>query len=660
MDMPYLPKKESLIPIVSALLLVCLIGLSGPVKAEAAASPVSGKLRIFVQATSGQGPDRGWGTPHSEYEKSMRKWVQKILDGKGIYDVVPRGEIERAFPGLPSSAWSWKLNDYARAVEVGKGLHAEYAMIIERHFFPSTSIKIVLINLNTRKTYETLEFFSGGKKGNYYNWLKIGFDKIFSDANSDLLATAVAKGTVAYNDIEQTKKELHTLRKRDDRKEVSQKAPAEADTSPMDEPGREDKIAVLEKRLSRLADTFAQLTKMTQLLEAERKKTEDLNRKLRERKERERELLTQLKTDSQNPPIIVIASPQEGYRTEAGTVLLSGVVEDDRGIQEISISLNGRRLNQEHARGVRVKGKDPATHFDFARNITLNKGENRLSIRAVDSDGLVSEKILSVTKTEKRGNIWAVVIGINDYSGVRKLKYAVNDATALYNLLVDTMKIPRDNVTLLTNRDASLTSIRSTLGTKLKGKAGREDMVIIYFAGHGATERDAMSPDGDGLEKYILPCDADLNDLYSTALPMREISHIFRRIQSERLVFIADSCYSGASGGRTIGLSDTRASISEKFLERIAHGKGRVIITASSANEVSAEDRKLGHGVFTYYLLEALKGKADMDSDGLITVDETYRYVSDRVSRATGQEQHPVKKGTVEGRLVLGVSRQSK
>jgi uncharacterized caspase-like protein len=136
---------------------------------------------------------------------------------------------------------------------------------------------------------------------------------------------------------------------------------------------------------------------------------------------------------------------------------------------------------------------------------------------------------------------------------------------------------------------------------------------------------------------------------------MGEISRIFKRIRSERLVFIADSCYSGASGGRTIDIAGIRANISDAFLERITSGKGRVIMTASGANEVSAENDELRQGVFTYFLIEGLKGKADADRDGLITVDEVYRYVSDKVPQATGQEQHPVKKGTVEGRLVLGI-----
>ncbi len=73
------------------------------------------------------------------------------------------------------------------------------------------------------------------------------------------------------------------------------------------------------------------------------------------------------------------------------------------------------------------------------------------------------------------------------------------------------------------------------------------------------------------------------------------------------------------------------------------------------ANELSTEDDRLEHGVFTYFLLKGLRREADMDSNGVITVDELYLYVSREVPRATGQEQHPVKKGFVEGQLILGI-----
>ena len=53
--------------------------------------------------------------------------------------------------------------------------------------------------------------------------------------------------------------------------------------------------------------------------------------------------------------------------------------------------------------------------------------------------------------------------------------------------------------------------------------------------------------------------------------------------------------------------------------------------------------------------LKGLKGVADFDKDGIITVDEAYNYVSINVPLATGQAQHPVKKGSVEGQLIIGI-----
>jgi hypothetical protein len=420
---------------------------------------------------------------------------------------------------------------------------------------------------------------------------------------------------------------------------------------------KEDKIAQLQERLEKLLESQAQLDEMKKELEEEKKKTSLLAEELGEKEKREQELLTQLAQGVKNPPVIMIASPKDGGTIEANSIRISGVAEDEQGIERLEILINGQPLEEKAGRGMRLQKDASSRRIEFNEPLTLQAGENQIKVRAVDSDGFSSEKTLVVRYVELRKNIWAVVVGINDYPNTRQLKWAVNDARAFYRHLIDVMQVPHENVTLLLNQDAGLSRLRSTLGTHLKKMAGKEDMVIIYFAGHGATEKDVLSPDGDGLEKYILPYDVDPEDLYASALPMREVSHIFYRIQSQRIIFIADACYSGASGGRTISLSGIRANISDAFLDRIATGKGTVIMTASGANEVSAEDEKLQHGVFTFYLLEGLAGAADADKDGLISVDEIYQYVSVQVPRATGQEQHPVKKGTVEGRLILGIIR---
>ena len=473
-------------------------------------------------------------------------------------------------------------------------------------------------------------------------------------ASADQYKRLYAAEAETAREVEKTKKQLQVLKKTEDAAsakdlpekqtghEVVAKSAAPAKTSP--------EIQNLEAKLATLENTLKQLEETKKQLMAEREKTSRLTNELASREEQENKM-----PGSQYPPLLLIASPGDGHETEKSMVQLVGVVEDNIGLSNFEIFINDRSFSSKNSRGMAVSAAKPSKRFEFKEQLPLTKGANRIKVRATDADGQVTEKVFVVHQIQSVRNIWAVVIGIDTYPNISRLKYGVSDARAFYSFLGENNRIPPENVTLLINEQATLTNLRSLLGTKLKRNASKEDMVIIYFAGHGATERDKMSPDGDGLEKYILPYDADPKDLYASALPMREISHILHRIQSERLVFIADACYSGASGGRTVNLMGYRAQITDAYLDRIAAGKGRVIITASGANEVSTEKDELQHGVFTYFLLEGLRGPADFDNDGLVTVDEAYRYVSDTVPGATAQEQHPVKKGAVEGQLVLGV-----
>ncbi len=446
-------------------------------------------------------------------------------------------------------------------------------------------------------------------------------------------------------EIKSAKAQMGTLLK-----EISQ----QSDQPSADLQQREEE---LESRLVELTGKLQQIDEMNRELLQEKEKAAQLSQELEDRERRERELISRISAGAKVPPLLLITSPEDGRHNEADSARLAGAVEDDQGLMRLEVLVNGRPVENGNARGVRpVEGTAPK-RLSFERRIPLAQGANRIQVRATDTDGLTSERVLTVHYSANRRRVWAVVVGINDYPQLPKLKYAVNDAQGFRRFLVEENRVPAENITLLLNDQASLKNLRSALGTRLKNAAGLDDMVIIYFAGHGATERDASSADGDGLEKYLLPWETDPADLYSTAMPMREIAHIFGRIRSDRLIFIADSCYSGASGGRTISVTGTRANITDGFLERLSGGRGKVIITASAANEVSVEKDELQHGVFTYYLLEGLRGPADLDRDGAVTVDEAYRYVSEKVPRATGQEQHPVKKGEVEGHIVLSITR---
>ncbi|RPH49251.1 MAG: hypothetical protein EHM85_14515 [Desulfobacteraceae bacterium] len=414
---------------------------------------------------------------------------------------------------------------------------------------------------------------------------------------------------------------------------------------------KEKKIAELNERLQKAIQALHDVEEMKkrmslQLAEQQKKEAQFVARLDAMETERTKQ--------PKNIPVIAIATPKDGTTVDSEYIALAGVAEHEKGIEKFEILLNGESAHLKDQRGIHIAQKE-IKRIEFSERIHLREGKNNITILAQEKEGIITEKTITVYMAKKKGEIWAVIIGINKYRNLPSLKYAVNDAREVYRYMVEVNQVPKDHLWLLLDEDATLDRIRSALGTQLRRKAGKEDMVIVYLAGHGATEKDTSSPDGDGLEKYILPHNADPSDLYASAMPMGEISRIFQRISSEKLVFLTDTCYSGASGGRTILISGTRANVSSAFLDRLSQGKGRMIIAASDANQVSAEKDELKHGVFTYYMLEGLGGKADFDGDGVITLDEIYRYVSVKVPQATGQDQHPVKKGEMTGEIILGV-----
>jgi len=257
---------------------------------------------------------------------------------------------------------------------------------------------------------------------------------------------------------------------------------------------------------------------------------------------------------------------------------------------------------------------------------------------------------------------WAVVIGIAKYqdSRIRALKYTVRDAQAVYQFLTDPAGggFPRDNVRLLLNEQATQRAIKNTLGQFLPERAVQGDLVFMYYAGHGAPEVDRAKREPDGFSKYLVPYDADYADLYSTGINMGEVKDFFDRIESDRVVFVMDACFSGASGGRGFANvprgRDVRGT--GNYLDRLAEGKGRVILTASDANELSLELDSLRHGLFTYHFLQGLRGRADRLGRGYVSLQDVYAYTYEQVareSRRAGGSQSPRLKGDLAGDIIL-------
>jgi len=271
--------------------------------------------------------------------------------------------------------------------------------------------------------------------------------------------------------------------------------------------------------------------------------------------------------------------------------------------------------------------------------------ETAYSIEPVTEKPAKMEKIVT---SPKIGNYYAVVIGIGKYKDDRipKLKYTTVDAEEIYKILTDPQygNFPENQVKLLIDEHATYYNIKSAIGTWLKRNTRKNDTVIIFFAGHGAPEDE---------KTYWVTYNANIDDLYGTALSNDEIADMLDRVEAKKMVAFLDSCYSAATVNRT----DKKRSIMIKkdpFLK--FKGKGRVIITSSDGKEQSVEIDKFGHGVFTYFLLKALKGDADKNSDGYIELDEVWDYVKYRVTdtaRKYGSTQTPILDGSYSAGIVL-------
>jgi ATP-dependent DNA helicase len=231
-------------------------------------------------------------------------------------------------------------------------------------------------------------------------------------------------------------------------------------------------------------------------------------------------------------------------------------------------------------------------------------------------------------------------VGVDRYESpaISDLSCARRDATTLDALFSDTL----GGASRLLTEDRAT---RANIEAEFAALAGcdPEDTVVIGFSGHGSETHE------------LIPFDADPAKLGTTAIPLDLLQDWFTRIPAKRLVFFLDCCFSGGLGSKVLQTEikprDLRSA--EAKLESIA-GNGRLIFTASRADQPAFEDTKHGHGFLTLYLIEALRGAEEVVQAARIPIYRLLEHVSARVASAAAQfglQQHPTMKGNIDGDL---------
>lgn len=223
----------------------------------------------------------------------------------------------------------------------------------------------------------------------------------------------------------------------------------------------------------------------------------------------------------------------------------------------------------------------------------------------------------------------ALIIGIDAYTKWPRLQHAVRDARAMEALLVTRFGFRPENVTSLIDAQATRANILRVLNDKLTdaGNVKRDDRVMVFFAGHGSTRKLASGRDVG----YIIPVDASLNDVATSGISMPQLQEVAEALSAKHVLFLVDACYSG------LGLTRGARATPRNFLSDNARRIGRQMITAGGADQEVADDGPGGHSVFTWTVLQALGGKADLNEDGVITGTELAAYVAPAVSAIAQQ-----------------------
>lgn len=259
--------------------------------------------------------------------------------------------------------------------------------------------------------------------------------------------------------------------------------------------------------------------------------------------------------------------------------------------------------------------------------------------------------------TESLGTGHAVVIGIAKYGNVPPLPDAVlNDARDVAETLISSAYCGYDahNVHLLLDNDASLERMRRILAS-VAATSSPDDSVIIFFSGHGARLGDPEDP-----ESALLPVDCDVRNLEATSLSEAEFSSTLQQFAAQRLLVLIDACHSGGAGrlkSDRIG-KPQNLGFSEKSLDRLSQGVGRVLIASSRASEESLVFSNARNSVFTSHLLDALRGRASTRGDGVIRVFDLFSHVSEMVQRDVPGSQHPIfKANDLEDNFAVALDR---
>jgi len=202
---------------------------------------------------------------------------------------------------------------------------------------------------------------------------------------------------------------------------------------------------------------------------------------------------------------------------------------------------------------------------------------------------------------------YALLIGVEKFQDMEDFpEDKIDDGViAMQDLLLSSKNWKKENIKILLNENATKENIHDSIVNWLDGKETEKDVVLYYFTGHSLKMPLLKRNKGNA---YSFPYDIKDFDYSEDKITDIELDSWLDELESNHLTIILDTCYSG----RMVSLRQDN----------------RVILTAGGKYFFCGVDESdaLGHGIFTFFLLQGFKGIADINNDGWVTSEEAFRY----------------------------------
>ncbi len=353
--------------------------------------------------------------------------------------------------------------------------------------------------------------------------------------------------------------------------------------------------------------------------------------------------------EDKDPPIIKIA---KNFTFNSSSYSITGEVKDNKS-DIIYIEVDGIISDTKDGKFIIDRFSPVSERIEI---VAIDKWGNRSKPSIIDIKINKEKKTLAkklerldprLNKIDPKENRVALIIGIENYLKTPKASFANLDAEFFYEYAKNTFGVKEENIKLLVNEEANLIDTLTTLNKWLPSKINKNTTeLFVYYAGHGLAST-------DGKELYFLPQDGDSDLLVRTGISRTELYESIKKLSPKNITIFLDTCYSGVSR------DDKTLLASARPVRIIANDKDTpdnfTVFSASQLDQISSGLKQAKHGIFSYYLMKGLEGKADANKDNKITNGELLAYIDLNVSQKAaelGREQNPSLAGDPDKVLV--------